>query len=142
VRILGGASSTCDESALGRLEDGLPAALGGPAAPASARHPDPPQPATGTIVRTVEVPVPVPIHDRANETVQMGVAATLGATLGAAIAAIAARATAARLRRRRPPSGPGLTDITDVVQSRGSPGARGALDLQLSSPRSPMAGRG
>jgi hypothetical protein len=93
------------------------AALGGPAAPASARHPDPPQPATGTIVRTAEVPVPVPIHDRANETVQMGVAATLGATLGAAIAA---RATAARLRRR-PPSGTGLIDITDVVQSRGSP---------------------
>jgi hypothetical protein len=104
------------------------AALGGPAAQASARHPDPPQPATGTIVRTVEVPVPV--HDWASGTVQTSVAATLGATLGAAIAA---RVTAARLRRRRPPSGTGLIDITDMVQSRGSPAP---------APRSPTAGRG
>lgn len=91
------------------------AALAGPAPPAAARHPDPPEPTTGTIVRTVEVPAPVPIHDWATETVHMGVAATLGA-------ALAARATAARLRRRRSPPGTGLIDITDVVQSGGKPG--------------------
>ncbi len=34
------------------------AALMGPA-PAAARHPDPPVPTTGTVVRTVEVPAPV-----------------------------------------------------------------------------------
>jgi hypothetical protein len=91
------------------------AALVGPAPPATARQPDPPQPASGTVVCVVEGPVPVPRHDRATEAVQVGVAATLGA-------ALAASATAARLRRRREPVGPGLIDMTDAVQSRGSHG--------------------
>jgi hypothetical protein len=88
------------------------ATLGGPALPAAARQPDPPQPTTGAIVRTVEVRVPVPTRDRPTETVHLGVAAALGAALGATLAA---RATAARLRRRRPPSRTGLIDITDAV---------------------------
>ena len=96
------------------------AALGAPAPPAAARHRDPPQPTTGTIVRTVEVPVPVRIHNRTTETMHLGVAATLGAALGATLAATA---TAARLRRRRPPPETGLIDITDVVWPRGSPGS-------------------
>jgi hypothetical protein len=86
------------------------AALIGSAPPAVARQPDPPEPPTATIVRTVEIPVPVPIHDRATEAARMGVAATLGA-------ALAAGATAARLRRRRLPPGTGLIDITDAVQA-------------------------
>jgi len=77
-------------------------------------HYDPPQetidPATQRLeVRLVEVPVPT--RDWPAETVQMGVAAALGAIL-------AARATAARQRRRRPPPpGPGFIDLTDVVQA-------------------------
>lgn len=84
--------------------------LGG-AAPV--RH-DPPQetidPATQRVeVRLVEVPVPT--RDWPAETVQMSIAAALGAIL-------AARATAARRRRREPPPpGPGLIDVTDVVRS-------------------------
>jgi hypothetical protein len=87
------------------------ASLVGPAPPAAARQPDPPEPTTGTVIPTVEVLVPVPIHDRATEAVQMGLAAALGA-------ALAAGATAARLRRRLPP-GTGLIDITDAVQPPG-----------------------
>jgi len=77
------------------------------------RH-DPPQetidPATQRVeVRLVEVPVPT--RDWPAETVQMSIAAALGAI-------IAARATAARQRRRRPPPpGPGFIDLTDVVRS-------------------------
>lgn len=93
------------------------ASLIGSAEPAAAR-PDPPEPATDVTVRVVEIPKPVPVHDRAAEAVQMGLAAALGA-------ALAGGATAARLHRhpssgsRHPPSGTGLIDITDVVQSRG-----------------------
>ena len=89
------------------------AALVGPAAPAVARQPDPPEPAADTVVRMVEVPLPVATHDWAAEVVHLGVATTVGAVL-------AARATAAQLRRhRRPPPASGLIDITDAVQSRG-----------------------
>jgi hypothetical protein len=108
------------------------AALGGPAPPAAARRPDPPEPTTGTIVRTVEVPVPVPIHDWATEAVQMSVAASLGATVGAVLAG---RATALRLRRRSPP-GTGLIDITDVVQPGPVP-AKSAPVSRTSGRRSP-----
>jgi hypothetical protein len=80
--------------------------LFGPASPAAAQH-DPPEPATATVVRTVEVPVPV--HDWTTEAVHMGVAAVLGA-------ALAARTTARRFRRRDTSSGTGVIDLTDVVQ--------------------------
>jgi hypothetical protein len=80
------------------------------AARPAAAQPDPPEPASDTIVRTVEIPVPV--HDPTAEAVQMAVAAVLGAV-------VATGATAARLRRRSPP-GTGLIDITDTVWARGS----------------------
>ncbi|WP_245665954.1 hypothetical protein [Actinoplanes subtropicus] len=84
---------------------------------------DPPQETIDPATQRVEVRlvrVPVPTRDWAAETVQMSVAAALGAI-------VAARATAARQRRRKPPPpGPGLIDITDVVRSgTGEPPAAG-----------------
>ena len=81
---------------------------------------DPPQETIDPAVQRVEVrlvEVPVPTRDWATETVQMSVAAALGAIL-------AARATAVgqqRQRRRRPPR-TGFIDLTDVVGSGTAPG--------------------
>jgi hypothetical protein len=79
---------------------------------------DPPQETIDPAVTRVEVrlvDVPVPTRDWATETVQMSVAAALGAIL-------AARATVVR-QRRRPPPRTGLIDITDVVRSGTGPGS-------------------
>jgi hypothetical protein len=123
----------------------LGAVLVGPASPAAARQPDPPQPTNGIVkctveagtppvsqptasaspptavppivVCTVEVPVsmPVVVNDPATEMLYLGIAAGLGA-------ALAAGATAARMRRRPPPpSGPidgflvGAHDLIDLT---------------------------
>lgn len=100
------------------------ALLGSPAA--RPQH-DPPQETIDPTERTVEVriiEVPVPTHDWAAETVEMGAAAVFGALLAVRFAA---------RPRRRPPPASGLIDITDTVRA----GHSGAPDAAATgSPRS------
>jgi hypothetical protein len=85
------------------------ALLSTPVAPAAAKPEDPPKPQpSGTIVRRIEIPVPV--DDTTTEAIQMAVAAALAA-------ALAAGTTRVRIRNsRRGGTGSGLIDITDTVQ--------------------------